>query len=135
MIGIRGLMSQQGLSTNNEMQEMFSDIECLLRCCEVQLPIFVCAFGFGCTLLTSFLVDNPHVPITGVVMVSPTLLIPQSFRSVTRSALKWASRRLFGDFLVHLPLCLDHLSKSNTHLKQVIDQGSQVQYIKYPHPN
>ena len=109
---------------------MLSDIECLLRCCEAKLPIFFCAFGFGCTILMSLLIDNPHLPINGFIVVSPTIVGPGQPKTPTRIILKWLCRCFLGDLLVHMPLNMASLTKDNNQLKKMIDEGSQVQYVK-----
>lgn len=113
-----------------ELEQMFSDIECLLRCCDSQLPIFFCAFGFGCTILTSLLVDNPHLPINGVILISPTIILEEKRKSITKTLGKWVCRKFFGELLVHVPLSMTTLTKNNNHLKKMIDEGSGVQYAK-----
>lgn len=124
ILNIRGLASYSGTRLNGELEEMFSDIECLLRCCETKIPIFLCSFGFGSTLLTSLLVDNPHLPINGVILVSPTLFVPEPQMSLKRLTLKYICRQLFGDLLVHLPLNLSSLTKNIHHFKKMIDDGA-----------
>ena len=122
ILNIRGLASYAGSRLDCELEQMFSDIECLLRCCEAQIPIFLCAVGFGCTILISLLVDNPHLPISGIILVSPTILVPsQDYLNPKRLMLKWLCRYFMGDLLVHMPLSLTTFTKNNYYLKRLID--------------
>ena len=64
------------------------------------------------------------------MLVSPTLFVPESSKTPSGIILKWLCRKFFGDLLVHMPLNMASLTKSNTELKKMIDEGSEVQYVK-----
>jgi hypothetical protein len=78
------------------------------------------------------LVDNPHLPISGVILVSPSV-IEESDKpfNLKRLMLKWFCRTFFGSLLVYLPLSFTTFTKNNYYLKRLIDEGSGVQYVKY----
>lgn len=102
-----------------------------MRCCELNLPAFLLASGMGAMLLINLLIENPQLPINGVILLTPTLTFQAEEHSVGESLVKFLCRQFMGEFLVNSHVNPTGLTKRTDVLKKNIDQGLNFQYIKY----
>lgn len=79
------------------------------------------AAGFGSMLVLNLLIDNPRLPINGVVILTPTLTFPQKDSSVSGQVIKYLCRELMGEFLVNSHVNPTAITKRTDVLKKSID--------------
>jgi acylglycerol lipase len=130
MIDMRGFGFSGGHRIQGSLFELFYDIDVLLRCCELNLPAFVMASGLGAMLLLNLLIENSHLPINGVIILSPTMTFPKAQSSIGDSIVKYLCRKFMGELLVNSQANPTGLTKRVDILKKNIDDGLNYQYIK-----
>ena len=74
MIDTTGFGYSGGSRANEPIRKVLSDIEYLFRCCcQRDLETFVIAQGIGAMFVNALLQENPHLPISGVIFISPII--------------------------------------------------------------
>ena len=103
MLDLRGYGYSGGSRVNEPTFHLFYDIETLLRnCCERNLSTFIIAHGLGALFTNFFLQQNPTLPISGVIFISPLLSFGKFNKYTTlQKILHWVFPSLFGNLLVH----------------------------------
>lgn len=77
MIDLRGFGYSGGERNHRPVKGILSDIETLLKsCCQIGLPTFMMAHGLGAMFTLAVLEENPRLPLSGVVLLSPLLTFP-----------------------------------------------------------
>lgn len=76
MIDMRGFGYSGGHRMQDCLQELFHDIEVLLKCCELNLPAYIMASGLGAMITLNLLIENPGLPFNGVVIMTPNISFP-----------------------------------------------------------
>ena len=130
MLDLRGFGLSGGYKQHDSLTELYSDIETLLKCCQPTLPIYLFCHGIGSTLLMSLLTDNTHLPINGLIVVTPVFSFPKDCNSLRYKISSLLCRSLLGDLLVNNHVNPTGLTKNNWIVKKIIDQGCDFQYMK-----
>lgn len=130
MVDMRGFGYSGGYRVQDSFEELFLDVEVLIKCCELNLPAFLLASGMGGMVLLNLLIENPQLPINGVILLTPTLSFPREEQSVGAAITKYICRQFMGDCLVNSHVNPTALTKREDVLKKNIDQGLNYQYIR-----
>ena len=75
-VDYRGFGSSGGVRGDSTIIDIQNDIVLLLKEVDPDLPLFVMAHSMGCLILSSFLMNNPGLNISGVVLQAPLTCPP-----------------------------------------------------------
>jgi alpha-beta hydrolase superfamily lysophospholipase len=77
LIDLRGYGHSGGARANGSVEEFHHDVELLIRQANRNLPLFIYAHSMGASILTSLLIRNPYLHITGVILTSGLFAFPK----------------------------------------------------------
>jgi hypothetical protein len=81
-------------------------------------------------LALNLLIENPKLPLNGVIVVTPNINYPAVAPSFSERVVKYVCRELMGDCLVYSQVNPTAISKRTDVLKRSIDNGLSYQYIR-----
>ena len=131
MVDLRSFGYSGGERVNTSIAELLCDIENLLRrCCEMGLPTYIVAHGFGSLLTLALLQENPGLPIAGVVSMSPLFAFPYFANSsfLGRALLRGLSW-VFPEALISNAINPTALTNNDAHVKGCIDGVFNYQFM------
>jgi alpha-beta hydrolase superfamily lysophospholipase len=70
-IDLRGYGNSGGIRGDSTLVEMQNDIVTLLKEVDAEIPLFLIAHSMGCMISSSFLMNNPDLNISGVILQAP----------------------------------------------------------------
>ena len=79
-IDFRGYGGSGGVRGDSTLIDLQKDIVLLLKEIDADIPLFVFAHSKGCMILTSFLMNNPDLKISGVVLIAPLTCPPENIK-------------------------------------------------------
>ncbi|CAI2366427.1 unnamed protein product [Moneuplotes crassus] len=79
-IDFRGYGGSGGIRGEYTITDLQKDIMLLLKEVDTDIPLFVYAHSMGCMVLLSFLMNNPGLNISGVILVAPLTSPPKNVK-------------------------------------------------------
>lgn len=134
MIDLRSFGYSGGRRVNEPLNKLLSDIESLLKqCCEKGLPTYIISHGFGSLLLLGLLEENPNLPISGVVSLSPLFSFPFFKQaSFIGKCLLWLLAEFWPDLMISNMINPTALTNNNHKVKECIDGVFNYQFVTFP---
>lgn len=92
MIDLSGFGQSGGARGNSTIKELHSDIETIIKMMDADLPLFIFGHSMGGGLISTLLMQNPHLQIAGVLCSSALLGYPnnRSFPWILRKIFKYS---------------------------------------------
>ena len=88
------------------MEELHRDIEVLIRQASPNLPLFIYGQSMGAALVTSLLIRNPYLNVSGVILTSAL------FGFSKERNLSWIKKIIIKNIGGHLDVNLNYSPKS-----------------------
>jgi len=79
-IDFRGFGGSGGTRGDSTIIDLQKDVVLLLKEIDSDIPLFVCGHSMGCMVLTSFLMNNPGLKISGVILNAPLTCAPNNVK-------------------------------------------------------
>lgn len=131
MIDLRGFGYSGGLRVFDTFKGLLSDIENLLRrCCQKGLPTYLLGHGFGSLLILALLEENPNLPISGVISMSPLFQFPCFRRiGVMGKILLYFLSKIWSYLLINNMINPTALTNNPKKVKNCLDGVFNYQFI------
>jgi acylglycerol lipase len=79
LIDLRGYGLSGGYRmVNNRVHDYHYDVTALLKQCDPKLPLFLYAHSMGGLTVTTYLLNNPNLKVSGVILSAPLLYFHES---------------------------------------------------------
>ena len=78
MVDLRGFGYSGGPRASCQVYELHWDLHTLLEQIDDTLPLFLMGFSMGGMLVSSFLLNNPHLSLAGAILINPLIKLPSN---------------------------------------------------------
>jgi Serine aminopeptidase, S33 len=83
MVDFSGFGYSGGARANSSIEELHQDLICLISTVNINSPLYIYAHSLGALVALTFLIRNPSLHVSGVIMSSPMLSFPSNRKYIS----------------------------------------------------